>query len=62
MIWRIMQTEDGVIRQSRRLEADNTLRDLNIFFVCNNRRIECSMMTRAQYTQLKSTYGDKMFL
>ena len=47
MIWRIMQIEEAVIRQSQRLEADNTLRDLNIFFVRNNRWIECSMMTRA---------------
>ena len=47
MISRIMQIEEGVIRQSRRLETDNCLRDLQIFFVRNNRRMECSMTTRA---------------
>ena len=30
MIWRIMQIEEGVIRQSRRLETDNTLREICI--------------------------------
>ena len=47
MIGRIMQIEEGAIPQSLRLEADNNLQNLHIFFVGNDCRIECSMITRA---------------
>ena len=57
MIWKIMQIEEVVICQSRRLEADNTLRDLHIFFIRNNRRMECPLMTSGS-----STYDDKIIL
>ena len=57
MIWKIMQIEEVVICQSRRLEADNTLRDLHIFFIRNNRRMECSLMTSGS-----STYDEKIIL
>ena len=50
-----MQIEEGVICQSRRLKADNTIQDLHIFFVRDNHRIECSMMTRA-------IHSDKLIL
>ena len=49
MMWKIMQIEEAVIRQSRRLEADNTLRDLHISCLRNNRQIECTVMTRAKH-------------